>query len=98
MKILKQQPVKSYRAKQIDKFLDKHFPLRTPMADNPKATQKQFNEFSVAFYKGNYPYLRFGQAFFAHFNDTVTKGVTDPELFYTTDVRKAVALIHERYM
>jgi tRNA A-37 threonylcarbamoyl transferase component Bud32 len=28
MKILKQQPVKSYRAKQIDKFLDKHFPIK----------------------------------------------------------------------
>jgi hypothetical protein len=28
MKILKQEPVKSYRAKMIDKFLDKYFPVK----------------------------------------------------------------------
>jgi len=26
MKIIKQEPVKSYRSKQIDKFIDKYFP------------------------------------------------------------------------
>jgi tRNA A-37 threonylcarbamoyl transferase component Bud32 len=28
MKILKQEPVKTYRSKMIDKFLDKHFPVK----------------------------------------------------------------------
>jgi Leu/Phe-tRNA-protein transferase len=64
----------------------------------PKFNHEEYGKFVVAYYKGSFPHLRYGQAFFWHFKDQGMDAITDPELFYARDVREATRLIHERYL
>ena len=63
-----------------------------------KFTRVDYDEFIKAYYKGSYPYLRFGQAFFAHFSDRGMGPVKDQELFYCEDMKIATKIINERYI
>ena len=63
-----------------------------------KFTQADYQSFIKAYYKGSYPFLRFGQAFFAHFSDRGMGPVKDQELFYCEDMKIATKIIHERYI
>ena len=61
-------------------------------------SSEEYRKFLAAYYKNAYPHLRFGQAFLHHFKDKGLSLVTDAELFYTTDMRTATRIIHERYL
>ncbi len=63
-----------------------------------KFTQEQYDGFIKAYYSGSYPYLRFGQAFFAHFNSLGMGKMSDPELFYCEDMKEATRLIFQKYI
>jgi hypothetical protein len=68
------------------------------MVNTPKFGQEEYGKFVVEFYKGSFPHLRFGQAFFWFFKDQGMSGVTDPSLFYEVDDKVAYQKILAWYI
>lgn len=68
------------------------------MVGEVKFTQDQYNGFIKAYYSGSYPFLRFGQAFFCHFNTSGMGPINDPELFYCEDMKEATRQIFQKYI
>ena len=70
--------------------------------DKVKISSSDFNKFNAAYHSGklpeDYKHLRFGQGFFYYFKDQGMDTVTDPQLFYETDIATACRLICERYI
>lgn len=58
---------------------------------------QDFYDFDISWFQGNYPHLRYGQAFIGAFHKDGIQ-YPDPKIFYESDTQKAKQMIIDKYL